>query len=221
MDNMDVGQIATDATEEKLIPQSHVDKIVHRTKAEVAERMTREFDQRMQQQQAPQAAASQANPEEIESRIMQKLQEKQQQEQNDLIQKQRQQAAETVALQYFDKMHKGKEAFPDLDEIMGDFEPQAFPEVVFLAAETENTPAVMRELVQNPAKLTAIHAAAKVSEKMARKMMKDLSDSIAKNEKAQAENVTAQPPLSRQKPSPGAGVAAGKQSFKGASWLRG
>jgi hypothetical protein len=224
-EDMDVSQIADvvgEAKAEKMLPASHVEAIVKREKAAVAEKLNRDFEARMQQQQAQSMGGMQEpNLADLEAKIMARLQEQQQAQQEQVMQQQRQQAAEQVAAQYYLKVGKGKEKFPDFDEIMGDFKPEEFPGVTFLAAEQDNTDEIMHELMKNPAKLIQMHTAATTSETVARKLMKDLADSIRENNKALETHKSAPSPLNRHSPSPGAGATTTERSFKGASWLKG
>jgi hypothetical protein len=106
---------------------------------------------------------------------------------------------------------------------MGDFVPQAFPQLVYLAAQEENTPAIMYELAKNPMKLASLQTLAQTHPALAEKEMKKLALSISQNQQAVQGNVAAQPPLSRLKSSQNNGVDSGKMSvadFKNASWLR-
>lgn len=123
---------------------------------------------------------------------------------------------------YIDKMAAGKDLFDNFEEVMSDFDPRRFPDVVLLASEMENTPQVMYELVKNPTKLGSLQALASGDERLARKELKKLSDSIAFNEQAQDQYVAPKPPLSAPKPSQvgkDSGYSVG--AFKNASWARG
>ena len=110
----------------------------------------------------------------------------------------------------------------DFKQVTDDFDLENLPDIAFLAEEMENTPEIMYELAKNPLKAAGIMALANRSTKEARKAIKKLSESIAKNQQAEAEHVPTQPPISQLKPSK-AGADTGKmtlQDFKNAAWLK-
>jgi|WetSurMetagenome_2_1015567.scaffolds.fasta_scaffold32677_3 hypothetical protein len=232
MTDMEVpaAEAGIEVASEKMIPQSHVDAIVKREKSGVAEKLRREFEQQMQQMQQQSAPAAQnmggmaqVDEKALEQKVYDRIVQQAQQQQEEAQQQEHKQAMENIANQYFLKMGKGPELFDDFKEIMADFEPASFPQVVFLAAEMENTPAVMYELSKNPNKLAMIDAMAQKSPAKARAMLKSLEASIAENQRAQAENVQANAPLSRLKSST-VGVDTGKMTLrdlKNAPFLRG
>jgi hypothetical protein len=120
-------------------------------------------------------------------------------------------------------MGQGKDRYSDFDEVMTDFEPTAFPQVALLAAHLENTPDVMYELAKNPNKLVQINTLAERSPKMAERMLKELSDSIIKNQEAVENTVLPKAPLSRLKSSTTVGADTGKMTvrdFKNQDWLK-
>lgn len=134
-----------------------------------------------------------------------------------------QQELKTIADQYHLKMGKGSELFDDFQEVMGDFEPHNFPNVVMLTAQMENVPEIMYELANNPEKLQQIDSLAEKSPKLALKQLEKLSQSITKNLQAKQSSVNAPAPLSRLKSS-SVGADSGSMTlkdFKNADWLRG
>ena len=143
-----------------------------------------------------------------EQKVMESIQKKQQQYEEDQRLKEVTQIAET----YMSKLGKGKELFEDFDTVMSDFDPSAFPEVVSLVAGMENVPQVMYELSRNPQKLMTISGLAKKSKSMAQAQLKRLSDSISSNEQAQTAEGTAQPPLNHSRSSVKAGADNGVKS---------
>lgn len=115
--------------------------------------------------------------------------------------------------QYYIKMGKGSELFDDFNEIMGDFEPDKFPNTTLLVAQMENAPEIMYELASNPSKLLEIEGLAKRSKGMADNQLKKLSASINTNLQAKQNVQNAPKPLSRLKSS-SVGADTGKMSMK-------
>lgn len=219
---------------EKTLTVSQVNDIVKREKGIAAERARKDLEARHAEELSRLKSQSQAPVQDdmssIEDRVVNRLMAEAKKHedaeakryQEELEQKQLEEANKLVA-KYQSKMSLGKDKFNDFEEVMGDFVPQAFPQLVFLAAQEENTPEVMYELAKNPQKLAAMHTLAMTHPALAEKEMKRLAQSISQNQQAQEQNVSAQAPLSRLKSSQSTGVDSGKMSiadFKNADWLR-
>jgi len=128
-----------------------------------------------------------------------------------------------VAQQYFGKMAQGKDMFEDFEAITADFNPAEFPQLVFLANQMDNTPAIIYELRKNPGKLADLAVLIEKSPNMARNELSKLSESIKRNDEAKRNLQEPQDPLNRLKPSP-VGTDNGTKSvrdFKAASYLKG
>lgn len=219
---------------EKTLPVSRVNEIVKREKSIAAENARRELEARHAEELARLKGQSQSGYQDdmssIEDRVVNRLMAEAKKHEEaeakryheELEQKQIEEANKLVA-KYSSKMAQGKEFFNDFEEVMSDFAPQAFPQLVFLAAQEENTPAIMYELAKNPMKLASLQKLAEMHPGLAEKEMKKLAQSISQNHQAVQENVSVQPPLSRLKSSQSTGVDSGKMSiadFKNADWLR-
>jgi len=176
--------------------------------------------QQMQQGQAPQSP--QMSPELIQQ-VMAQLQQKQQEDEAKRHQEQIEQEVNQVAQQYFGKMAQGKDMFEDFEAITADFNPAEFPQLVFLANQMDNTPAIIYELRKNPGKLADLAVLVEKSPSMARNELSKLSESIKRNDEAKRNLQEPQDPLSRLKPSP-VGADNGTKNvrdFKAASYLKG
>jgi hypothetical protein len=170
-----------------------------------------------QQQQAPQGMS----PEQMQQ-VMQMVQQKQQEQQQEAHQKQLEKEVNDVAQQYFGKLASGKAAFEDFDAVTADFDPAAFPQLVYLATQSDNTAAIIYELQKNPAKLATLSHLVDKSPSMARAEMAKLSKSISMNDEAKKNLQEPDSPLSRLKPSP-TGTDNGTKNvrdLKQASYLR-
>ena len=225
--------------EEKLVPQSKVDEIVKTVKFAEREKYQRmmnqqqgeaeameqaqpqvanqpQVQQQMQQEQQQQMQSQpQIDPDAIAQQALEQFRREQQAQQEAVAQEQYEREMRNVANDYYSKMSDGAKQFDDFDDIMQDFDPSEFPELVILATRLPNTAAIMRELNSNPSKLVTLNALAKQSGKRAESEIKKLSDSIAANEQAQAEardNQT-QPPLDRLQPNRVTG-SNGKMSIR-------
>lgn len=229
----EVSPVEPQKMQEKLLNEVQVGDIVRREKAAAAERARREteakYAQEIEQMKAQmqsgvvaQSTPGSFDPDQMTDVVYKRIMDEVSKHQEQAAQAEHEKAMKNVADQYFLKMGKGSELFEDFSEVMKDFEPAAFPQVVFLASELENTPAVMYELSKNPQKLATIQAMADKSPAMAKKMLGQLSDSIKRNEAAAAENVNVPAPLSRPKSSI-VGQDTGTMSirdFKKAPWLK-
>jgi hypothetical protein len=218
---------------QKMLSQEQVNMLIGREKKDAAEKARREaeayytaeLEKVRGQGQAPQQSMGGMNQpnvddlyQQFEERLLKKAQDQKAQAERQAYEAEMQKIADT----YYNKMSTGAEMFEDFGDVMSDFRPEAFPEVVYLASEMENTPQIMYELAKNPHKLASIYSLAKADPNQAKKALKKLSDSIMINEQAQEGHVATNPPLTKPKPSQ---VSTDKglnslKDYKGASWLK-
>ena len=180
--------------------------------------------QSLQQQAQPnqQPQGQQGMSQEQLQQVMQMVQQKQQEAAEAAHREQLEKEVNDVAEQYFGKLAQGREAFEDFDAVTADFDPAAFPQLVYLATQSDNTAAIIYELQKNPAKLAQLSVMVDKSPAQARKMMASLSESIKTNDDAKRNLQEAQDPLSRLKPSP-VGTDNGTKTvrdFKNSSYLK-
>jgi hypothetical protein len=234
MDDIEASGIeapVSDSGTEKTLTTSQVNDIVKREKAHAAERARQqaqaEYQAELEKVRA-EAAGKPASKGEIDAtaikqQVYEQFMQDLQKHRDEVERKTQEDELKTIADQYYLKMGKGSQLFEDFNEVMGDFEPDKFPNAVMLAAQMENTPEIMYELANNPSKLLEIDGLAKTSPKLATKQLERLSKSIANNLEAKTNNVSAPPPLSKLKSS-SVGMDSGKMTlkdFKNASWLKG
>jgi vacuolar-type H+-ATPase subunit I/STV1 len=232
---------------EKMLPASQVNELIKKAKRKGEQKMQEQLDaarQQIEQLQAQQAQQGLQNtaqtgspqppqqqqgqqqgidPQQIQQQVMQLLQQKQQEEEAKRHQEQIEQEVNQVAQQYFGKMAQGKDMFEDFEAITADFNPAEFPQLVFLANQMDNTPAIIYELRKNPGKLADLAVLVEKSPSMARNELSKLSESIKRNDEAKRNLQEPQDPLNRLKPSP-VGTDNGTKNvrdFKSASYLKG
>ena len=201
---------------EKMIPASRVEELVKKAKLKGRDAMQEEFEKMRQENEALRSAQNQAqnsggsmggmalpfDQDAMRKQVMQDVMssfEKQKEEQN---QAQLQQEAEKLASDYYSKMQNGKGQFDDFEDVMSDFNPAAFPQLVYLANNTDNTAAVMYELQKNPSKLATMVLMAERDPRAAQSMIAKLSASIKSNEQARSNERDVNAPLSRMQSSP-------------------
>jgi hypothetical protein len=212
-----------------MLTASQVNDIVKREKIRAAEKARQEAEaahqaelERMRSQPGQPGGGS-LDVAAIEDRVYNKFLDELAHHRDEAVKAQQEAELRGIAEQYYLKMGKGSQLFDDFNEVMGDFEPDKFPNAVMLAAGMEHTPEIMYELAKNPSKLQEIDALATKSDKLAKRQLQKLSQSIESNLQAKATAVNAPAPLSRPKPSM-VGADNGKMSlkdFKNAPWLRG
>ncbi len=233
---------------EKMLPASQVNELIKKAKRKGEQKMQEQLDaakQQIEQLQAQQAqqqvqnvaqTGSQQPPQQqqqgqpqgadtqqIMQQVMQQLQQKQQEDEAKRHQEEIEQEVNQVAQQYFGKMAQGKDMFEDFEAITADFNPAEFPQLVFLANQMDNTPAIIYELRKNPGKLADLAVLVEKSPSMARNELSKLSESIKRNDEAKRNLQEPQDPLNRLKPSP-VGTDNGTKNvrdFKAASYLKG
>jgi hypothetical protein len=238
------------APPEKMLPASQVNELIKKAKRKGEQKMQEQLDaakqqiEQLQTQQAqqglqntaqtgspqppqqPQQQQGQqqgADPQQIMQQVMAQIAQKQQEDEQKRHQEQIEQEVNQVAQQYFGKMAQGKDLFEDFEAMTADFNPAEFPQLVFLANQMDNTPAIIYELRKNPGKLADLAVLVEKSPSMARNELAKLSDSIKRNDEAKRNLQEPQDPLTRLKPSP-VGTDSGTKSvrdFKQASYLKG
>lgn len=239
MDEVAVAQDVQSSEPEKTLTQSQVNDIVKREKAQVAERVRREMEAQMAQMQPqnmggiPQNVDVDAIKRDVMNHLIEeakKIDEAEAKKAQDAQAAQEREEAQRKANDFYLRFNKGAEKFSDFEEVMQDFEPQAFPQVAFLAAETGSdgqpfdTAAIMYELAKNPLKLTHINELSRTAPKLAYKEVEKLNQSILKNQQAIQANVSPREPLSRLKSSSSVGADTGQMTLrdlKNQPWLRG
>ena len=222
--------LATNA-EEKMLPQSEVNRIVGAAKAEAAERALRQAAEKMQagQQQAGMGSGNgqQSLDEQIEARVQQALladKERQEAAKQQAAEAEYKQELRTLADNFMTKVRDGKVAYEDFDAVTADLDLRAYPQLVFLSAGLDNPADVVYELSMNPQKLVALQSLAERSPQMAQRQLEALSNSIKANRQALDENPQTNAPLPRIKPSTTAGADAGVNTIRDLrkqDWLRG
>ena len=127
---------------------------------------------------------------------------------------------------YLSKMAQGKQAYEDFDEITKDFDPTAFPQLIYLVSGIDNAADVIYDLSQrNPAKFAELQLLAERAPKLAQNELLKVSRSIAENKQAKADerSNSVEAPLDRLQPSRISG-SNGKMSvrdLRSQPWLRG
>lgn len=207
--------------------QALMNKVVAREKASAAEKATRAAEEKYQRElEALNAQREQRNAttsrevdsdaiyQQVTERLNKEMQERQMKDQ-----------MTQVANNYLQKVGSAKANYEDFDEVTGNFDPTAFPQLTFLLSGIENAGDVLYELSKNPEKLAQVDYLAQRSPKFAQASLTKLSKSISDNRQAQSEaqTQTVSEPLDRLQPSRVAN-SNGKmsiQDLRNQPWLRG
>ena len=190
--------------QEKTLPVSRVEELVKKAKLKGRDSMQAELDaaraenaQLKQNQASMGGMAVPLDPEALKAQILGELKQQFQQAKETEAAQEMDAHAKRIADEYRHKMKSGAEKYEDFDDVMADFNPQAFPNLVYLANEVDNTPDVMRELMQNPSKWATVTVLSERDPVAARNMINRISNSIKTNEQAKAQEKEVAPPLSR------------------------
>ncbi len=222
----------TPDNQEKLLPQSQVNKIVQHEKAraaaaarqEVEEKYQRELAslQTQQSQQTHQQAAPTVNNNVDMDAVYKQVREKLGAE---IEQQQREAQASHTVNAYFSKMAQGKETYADFEEVTKDFDPAAFPQLASLSAQLDNSADIFYELAANPSKLVTLDTLATRNPRQAQAELLKLSKSIASNKEAkdQASSRYTPAPLARLQPSKvsGSNGKLGIRDLRSQGYLKG
>jgi len=234
---MDEDQVVQESVEqqpesEKMLTQSQVNAIVQKEKQSAAARAKQqaeqEFQQRMEQMQAQKqqeqqgTAADNGDKQANADALYQQVQERFNRE---MQQKQMESEISQVAQNYLQKMNSGKDGYDDFDAVTADFDPTAFPQLVYLVSGIDNAADIIYELSKNPSKLVTLDNLALKSPRHAQAELNRLSQSIRDNKQAQtdANQQRTDAPLDRMQPSR-VSSSDGRQSIndlRSQPWLRG
>ncbi len=153
-----------------------------------------------------QDASPSLDPQVVQKLVQEQIQAMQQQyaeqskaEQEAAAAEEHRQAMAEVAKKYLEKTAQAKEAYPDFEEKMADFDYGRFAPIVAMAADSDHTPDIMYELATNPEKLATLNMIAKENPKGLPMAMKKLADSIARNKEAAQTMRPGNAPLSQLK----------------------
>ena len=234
------GEVAqSPVQQEKLLSQSEVNTIVGREKQQAADKARREAEQQylvqlqelqkqkelqtMNQQHETQMQSNATQSREVDAdQIYQQVQERFNQE---MQQKQLETEMSNVANNYLTKMGEGKGRYEDFEDVTKDFDPTAFPTLIYLVAGMDNAADVIYELAKNPSKLVTIDTLSQRAPKQAQAELLKLSASIADNQKSasDANNQGVNEPLQRMQPSrlSGSNGDMSIRDLRSQPWLRG
>ena len=196
---------AADAeSSEKMLPVSRVEELVKKAKLKGRDSMQAELDalkaenaQLKNNGSMGGVALPTIDPEAIKQQIMDDLRQQMQTANEQRAQEELNNEAKKIAETYHNRMSAGKQDYEDFDDVMADFNPAAFPNLVYLASQVDNTPAVMYELMKNPSKWATIAVLSERDPNAAQNMISKLSSSIKANQQAKASEQDVAPPLSR------------------------
>lgn len=184
-DNASVSASSSEPTE-KMLRQSEVTAIAARSKQEGYDKARRELveqnkqpaqqqyhDQSANQQQQSMGGIQQQSPADLEKLIEQKLQQRSQAD-----------AANQFVNNFIQKMEPGKTKYTDFEQKVAKLNLPNIPDIVSLAAQTDNTPDVMYDLANNPHNVVKLRQLYAINPQLAMEEMNNLSASIKQNEAA-------------------------------------
>jgi len=222
--------------EEQYVPQSKVNELMSGAKRKAEERSKAELEQLRQeherlkqayeqaQQQAGSMGGMQQQPdiEQIRKQVYDDVLSDFEKQQREYQEQQTQEQAQKIAQTFHTRMARGKDKYDDFDSVMQKFNPAAFPNLVSLATQVDNTEDVLYEAVKNPTKWATLSTLATHDPQAGLHALQEMSDSIQRNEQAQANYQPVQEPLNRIQSSPKASdtgspnsVADFKKLFRG------
>ncbi len=188
-------QVGEQAPEEKLVPQSVVDRVVGSAKQQAYNKGRQEALAEAQAAQTPQAPQNiggmqQQTPDEINRLIDQRMQEQ-------ALHQQGQQVAQT----FIQQMHEGSKNYPDFEQVVSGMDFERMPDIVRAAAQLGNSADIMYDLAQNGAKVPSLMMLAREQPGLFFREMQKLSASIKTNQNATQKALSAKEPLSQVRPS--------------------
>lgn len=198
-------ETSTDESAEKMLPVSRVEELVKKAKLKGRDSMQAELDALKAENaqlknggsMGGMAVAAPVDQESIKQQVLNELREQMHKASEKRAQEELENEANRVADAYKAKMSTGKDAYEDFDTVMADFNPAAFPNLVYLANQVDNTPAVMYELMKNPSKWATLAVLSERDPNAAQNMISKISASIKANEQAKVDEKNVPAPLGR------------------------
>ena len=178
---------AVEEIQEKLIPASRVEELIKKAKLKGRDAMQDELEalrgenEELKSSVSMGGMATPMDAEQMRKQIYDQIMGDFQSLDEERVQGELKKEAEKLASDYRTRMDGGKEIHEDFDEIMADFNPAAFPQLVYLATQTDNTSAVMYELMKNPNKLATVTVLSERDPNAASNMINKISASIKAN----------------------------------------
>jgi hypothetical protein len=187
---------------EKMIPVSRVEELIKKAKLKGRDHMQPELDALRAENDALKQGSMggmsvPVNPDQIKQQILDDLKQQFQEAAEARANEEMTREAERIAKEYRGKMEAAKPSYEDFDTVMADFNPSAFPNLVYLANQVDNTPGVMMEIMRNPSKWATLAVLSEKDPNAAKNMIGRISASIKANELAKTQEKDIAPPLNR------------------------
>jgi hypothetical protein len=221
MDNLDSGMdVTTEPTEVlgELVPKERVTELIKREKEAAYRKAAREHQAELDRLKTGQSQSMggmyEPNIEDIYNKVGERFKADLEKAQEESRKADYESFVKGQVDSYVKKMEGGSDLAEDFHETTAKFKPERFKEVFFLANSFDNTPELIYELAKNPYKLANIDYLAKTDPDLAKDQLNMIAKSIEHNRQAKENNVSAEPPLSRPKPSLAAGSDSGAMSVK-------
>lgn len=189
---------------EKMLPVSRVEELVKKAKLKGRDSMQAEMDALRAENEKLKSnsgsmggMAAPVDPEAIKQSVLNDLRQQMADANEQRAQEELKKEADGIVNSYKSKMATGKDSYEDFDDVMADFNPQAFPNLVYLVSTMDNTPQVMYELMKNPSKWATVAVLSERDPAAAKKQLERIGMSIKANEQAKAEEQNVPSPLNR------------------------
>lgn len=198
--------VSSSENEEKMVPASRVTELVKAAKEKGRElgreSMHDEYERVRQENERLKMTPVSSNSFD-ESFISRKIQEELEARQAAQEENRFKEEVQRTTNEFISKLQSGNELYSDFDEVVSGFNPSAYPALVWLANNTDNTADIIYELAKNPQKLAAMTVIAERDPKGAQLALKKLAASIRSNQEAAAlEKHSPKAPLSKMQSSP-------------------
>lgn len=207
---------------EKMLPQSQVDEIVKRAKAQAVSQYQKlhveqpEYAQRKygdQGQVQPNQSMSGGQNSFDENSYRKIAAEEAQRMRDEIFQqaqsKQQEEQAQRIVQNFYQKVNANKDSYEDFDKVTGDLNFQSFPNTVQILAEhVENAGDLLYEFGKDRMKLAQLELLANMSPNDAIAQAQRLSNAIKERKTAQVQNAnTPKDPLSKLQPNVNGGAS--------------
>lgn len=204
MDNEQIvttSEVTSGGADEKFVPQTEVNRIAGRVRAETAEKTRREVEAEYAAKVAQNSGNGSVDPERIYEEVSRRVKQDFEKEQQNIQQAQQAQAWNAITREYnakLDKTMRSKE-YEDFHEVVGEFEHSSYDMVVYGANKQENTADIIYELAKDPERAIRLEMLGRNDPKGFEKAMDKFSKSVKSNKEAGKKAQSHSAPLSRVK----------------------
>lgn len=194
-------EIAPASAEEKYLPQTEVNRIVGKVKAEAFEKARRQLEAEYAVKSPENSGSSSVDSEKVYEEVSRRVKADFEREQQKAQEAEQAQAWKAITTEYNSKLGKALEAkeYDDFHDVVKGFQHDRYDMVVYGANAQDNTADIIYHLAKDPERAMRLELLGRNDPKGFEKAMKKFADSVKENKEAAKKAKTQSAPLPRIK----------------------